>query len=118
MISIASIRDITWHHIANAISHELYPSLSNTLMVIINRHKFHNDDIHDEERVQQVLQQLKKSNIHQKEIEYISALIERAVNSEMFLSKSKPLERLISGMFIAYFYVLCILIVCRLICVY
>eukprot|EP01083_Nonionella_stella_P057734 151442_1 len=63
---------LSWQHIANALSHELYDEISSSFMVTVNGSKrFENMD--------ELLQEIKnKRHIHQNEVDYIRELIERA----------------------------------------
>eukprot|EP01083_Nonionella_stella_P276229 938454_1 len=64
---------LNWQHIANALKHELYDKIASTFMVIVNgsNKRFEN--------LNELLEEIKNErHIHQKEIDYIRQLIERA----------------------------------------
>ena len=87
--SIPHLESLTWNHIANAISHELYHSLSTKLIDLIKKHNVTDKDIYNKERVQEVLQKLRiKASISMREIQYIQQLITRALSN---ISPKSPL---------------------------
>ena len=70
--------NLTWRHIANAISHELHHPLANSLYVIIKQHNMSDDDIYNPGRVQGILQRLRRElSISLRETQYIKGLIHR-----------------------------------------
>eukprot|EP01084_Bolivina_argentea_P056004 102557_1 len=77
-LSISKFR-LTWQHIANAVSHELYHQISLRLMTIIKKKNILNSDIYNNNKVKIVLSELKRrGRSSAQETEYIKMLIKRA----------------------------------------
>ena len=54
---------LTWKDIANAVSQELYNSLSKALIMIIEKLGISDSDIYDKERVERILPRLRRDGI-------------------------------------------------------
>eukprot|EP01084_Bolivina_argentea_P073381 133171_1 len=71
---------VQWHHITNALKQELYDNISRLFSNIVNQNRYTQTMNINEPNIETVLSQLKiKVNIAENEINYIKALIRRAI---------------------------------------